>query len=172
MHHKLQLIIFFKLKTTGHMSLNLTTVQNALHVTLNMRLNLFWLLLPLQYYYYFHLTALFSRTTWVIRHQKAESFWILIKQDSHQWIQMVDEFNDSNKKLSSAVSAVSVFKTFTRCSRKTDTLVYFDNNFDKYELIIPPPTVVAGGIIFYCWSFFLFLFFLLPQDLRVDREPF
>jgi len=40
-------------------------------------------------------------------------------------------------------------------------------------LIIPPPTVVAGGIIFYPWSFFLF--FLLPQDLRdasTDREPF
>jgi len=38
--------------------------------------------------------------------------------------------------------------------------------------------VVAGGILFYCRSFFLFsffLFFLSPQDLRdrsTDREPF
>ena len=43
------------------------------------------------------------------------------------------------------------------------------------ELFIPPPTAVAGGIIFYCWSFFLFLFFLSPQDLRdgsTNREPF
>jgi len=34
--------------------------------------------------------------------------------------------------------------------------------------------VVAGGIIFYCWSFFLFLFFLSTKDLRdgsTDREP-
>jgi len=42
-----------------------------------------------------------------------------------------------------------------------------------HSIFIPPPTVVAGGIIFYCWS--LFLFFLSPQDLRdgsTDREPF
>jgi len=40
------------------------------------------------------------------------------------------------------------------------------------SFIIPPPTVVAGGILFYCWSLF---FFLLPEDLRdgsTDREPF
>jgi len=41
--------------------------------------------------------------------------------------------------------------------------------------IIPPPTVVAGGIIFYCWSFFLSSFFSFatgsPRWLS-DREPF
>jgi len=31
-----------------------------------------------------------------------------------------------------------------------------------FLLVIPPPTVVAGGIIFYCWSFFLFLFIPPP----------
>jgi len=43
---------------------------------------------------------------------------------------------------------------------------------NNFIFIIPPPTVVAEGIIFYCWSFFLFL---SPKDLwdgTTDREPF
>ena len=43
------------------------------------------------YYYYYYLlllhpfNGLFSRTTWVSRHQKGKPFWILLKQDMMGW---------------------------------------------------------------------------------------
>jgi len=32
-----------------------------------------------------HLTAFFSRTTWVSRHQKGKPFWILLEQEMMAW---------------------------------------------------------------------------------------
>ena len=37
------------------------------------------------YYYYIRLMAFFSRTTWVIRHQKGKPFWILLEQEMMGW---------------------------------------------------------------------------------------
>ena len=37
------------------------------------------------YYYYIRLTAFFSRTTRVSRHQKGEPFWILLEQEMMGW---------------------------------------------------------------------------------------
>ena len=41
-------------------------------------------------HYYIHLTAFFSSTTWVNRHQKGNLFWILMKQEMMecQWYQL------------------------------------------------------------------------------------
>jgi len=68
----------------------------------------------------------------------------------------------------------SAWADIPRHSREITLKIYLKANND--ELIIPPPTVVARGITFYCWSFFLFsISFLSPQDLRdgsTDREPF
>jgi len=36
-------------------------------------------------YIYIRLTAFFSRTTWVSRHQKGKPFWILLKQEMMGW---------------------------------------------------------------------------------------
>jgi len=36
-------------------------------------------------YYYIRLTAFFSRTTWVSRHQKGKPFWILLEQEIMGW---------------------------------------------------------------------------------------
>ena len=36
------------------------------------------------HYYYVHLTV-FSRTTWVTRHQKDKPFWILLEQEMVGW---------------------------------------------------------------------------------------
>jgi len=43
------------------------------------------LLLLLLHYHYIHLTAFFSRTTWVSRHRKGKPFWILLEQDMMWW---------------------------------------------------------------------------------------
>ena len=39
------------------------------------------------YYYYIRLTAFFSRTTWVSRHQNGKPFWILMEQEMMGWQQ-------------------------------------------------------------------------------------
>ena len=36
-------------------------------------------------HYYIHLTAFFSRTTWVSRCQKSKPFWILLEQEMTEW---------------------------------------------------------------------------------------
>jgi len=36
-------------------------------------------------YYYIHLTAAVSRTTWVNQHQKGKPFWILLEQEMMGW---------------------------------------------------------------------------------------
>jgi len=35
--------------------------------------------------HYIHLTAFFSRTTWVSRHQKGKPFWILLEEEMTGW---------------------------------------------------------------------------------------
>jgi len=37
------------------------------------------------YYYYIRLMTLFSRTTWVSRHQKGKPFWILLEWEMMEW---------------------------------------------------------------------------------------
>jgi len=36
-------------------------------------------------YYYYPFNGLFSRTTWVSRHQKGKPFWILLQQEMVRW---------------------------------------------------------------------------------------
>ena len=72
--------------------------------------------------HYIHLTAFFSKTTWVSQYQKGKQFWILIKQEM----------------TSGSGISWTICKSFTPHSRQITTLVPHHSVFTGRMPFLPP----------------------------------